>query len=266
MSRPVLSDADHGGTARILALPTPTTSTEPATKGYVDSAVEGLAWKDSVRVRTASNINLASPGASLDGVAMAANDRVLVAGQTLPEANGIYVWSGAATPMTRAADANTAAELEQAITTVEEGTSAGGTYRQTAVNFTLDTGAVAWTAFGTSAGAASETTAGIAELATQAETDTGTDDLRIVTPLKLATWSGRPRKFQSTIGDGAATQYDVTHNFGTRDVQVQVWETSGSFRRVDAGLEISAPTSANAVRLNFASAPASGAYRVVILA
>lgn len=40
--------------------------------------------------------------------------------------------------------------------------------------------------------AASETTAGIAELATQAETDAGTDDLRIVTPLKLkATLAGR---------------------------------------------------------------------------
>ena len=35
---------------------------------------------------------------------------------------------------------------------------------------------------------ASETVAGIAELATQAETDAGTDDERIVTPLKLATY------------------------------------------------------------------------------
>ncbi len=35
--------------------------------------------------------------------------------------------------------------------------------------------------------AASETASGVAELATQAETDAGTDDLRIVTPLKLAT-------------------------------------------------------------------------------
>jgi hypothetical protein len=35
---------------------------------------------------------------------------------------------------------------------------------------------------------ASETAKGIAELATQAETDAGTDDLRIVTPLKLATY------------------------------------------------------------------------------
>jgi hypothetical protein len=34
--------------------------------------------------------------------------------------------------------------------------------------------------------AASETASGIAELATQAETNTGTDDLRIVTPLKVA--------------------------------------------------------------------------------
>lgn len=39
-----------------------------------------------------------------------------------------------------------------------------------------------------SASAASETVAGIAEIATTAETTTGTDDLRIVTPLKLAAW------------------------------------------------------------------------------
>ncbi len=37
--------------------------------------------------------------------------------------------------------------------------------------------------------AATEGVAGIAELATQAETDAGTDDTRIVTPLKLATFS-----------------------------------------------------------------------------
>lgn len=265
MARPVLQDEDHGGVAKIQGLPAPVAATDAATKGYVDSAVEGLAWKDSVRVRTTANVNLAAPGANLDGIAMAANDRVLVAGQAAPEQNGIYVWTGAATPMTRALDANTSAELEQAITTVEEGTSAAGSYRQTSVNFVLDTGAVAWTAFGTSAGAASEATAGIAELATQAETDTGTDDLRIVTPLKLATWAGRIRKVVQNIGDAAATQYDVTHNFNTRDVEVQVWETGGSFKRVDAGLEISA-TTVNAVRINFAAAPALNAYRVVVLA
>lgn len=50
--------------------------------------------------------------------------------------------------------------------------------------------------------AASETVAAHAELATQAETDTGTDDLRIVTPLKLA-----GRSFERTANKGAASGY-----------------------------------------------------------
>jgi len=98
-------------------------------------------------------------------------------------------------PMTRSLDASTSAELEQAVTTVEEGTSAGATFRQTTINFTLDSGSVTWTSFGTAAGAASESTAGIAEIATQGETDTGTDDARFVTPLKLKTASFLIRKF-----------------------------------------------------------------------
>lgn len=40
------------------------------------------------------------------------------------------------------------------------------------------------------ASAASETTAGVLEIATQAETDAGTDDARAVTPAKLANYSG----------------------------------------------------------------------------
>lgn len=42
-------------------------------------------------------------------------------------------------------------------------------------------------AIGSVIGPATETSAGIAEIATQAETNTGTDDARIVTPLKLKT-------------------------------------------------------------------------------
>lgn len=41
---------------------------------------------------------------------------------------------------------------------------------------------------------ASETVKGIAEIATQAETNTGTDDARIVTPLKLANYTGVTNK------------------------------------------------------------------------
>jgi len=259
----VLANLDFKGVSRILNLPSPTDPNEPARLADLNSAIEGLAWKDSVRVATQGNINLNSPGATIDGVTLSVGDRVLVKAQTTQSQNGIYVFNGASTPMTRAADANTADELEQAVVTVEEGTDAGVTYRQTQVNFTLGTDPVLWTTFGTSVPPASESTAGIAAIATQAQTNAGTDDQRIVTPLKLANWSGRIRKYTTTIGDGSATQFDITHNFGTRDVIVQVYRTSGNYDQVYC--DVKAHTT-NVVRLNFSSAPASNSLRVIILA
>lgn len=262
MAKQILSDLDFNSASRVLNLPDPTLAQHAATKAYVDSAVEGLAWKDGCRVATQANTNLASPGATIDGVTMAASDRVLVRAQTAGAENGIYLWNGAASAMTRSLDANTASELEQAVTTVEEGTSAGASFRQSVVNATLGTTTLTWASFGTGASAATETTAGIAEIATQAETDTGTDDARFVTPLKLATWAGRVRKFSASIGDGSATQYDVTHNLNTNDVHVEVYRNSGSLDSILC--DVGRP-SANAVRLNFATAPTSNQFRVVVI-
>lgn len=262
MAKQILSDLDFNSAARIVNLPDPTLAQHPATKAYVDSAVEGLAWKDSVRVASVSNITLSGPGATIDGVTMAANDRVLVKDQLTQSQNGLYIWNGAAVSMTRAADASTFAELEQAVVTVEEGTSAGSTFRQTQVNGTIDTNNIIWASFGTSAASASETTAGVAELATQAETDTGTDDLRIVTPLKLGNWSGRKRKFTQTFGDGSATTFNIDHNFNTRDVTVEVYRNSGNYDSVLC--DVTRP-SVNRVTLTFAAAPAASAFNVVIM-
>jgi hypothetical protein len=256
-------DLDLNSVAKVTNSPNPTAAQDVATKAYVDSAVEGLSWKDSCRVASTANINLAAPGATIDGITMATNDRFLAKDQTTGNQNGIYIWNGAATPATRAADMNAAAEVEQAITTVEEGSSAGATFRQTAVNVTLDTTTLTWTNFGTATPAASETTAGIAELATQAETDTGTDDLRIVTPLKLKTWASAPKRFASTFGDGAATSYVITHNLNTNDVHVSVYEVGGSKRDVICEVQ---HTSVNSVTILTASAPASNAYRAVVTA
>lgn len=254
---------DFGNSRKIINLPDGTNPQDPATVAQLNAAVEGLAWKDSVRVSTQGNLSLASPGAAIDGITMAANDRVLVRAQTTTTENGIYIWNGAAVAMTRSLDASTFAELEQAVITVEEGTNAGATYRQTAVNGVIGTNAVAFTVFGTSAPAASETVSGTAELATQAETDAGTDDLRIVTPLKLATSAFGTKKFNANVGDGSATSIAVTHNLNTRDVKVEVYRNSGNFDTVLVEVQ---RTSVNAVTLLFDAAPAANAYRVMIRA
>ncbi len=263
MAKPVLVNLDFGSVAKVVNLPSPTATGDAATKGYVDSAVEGLAWKDSARVATQANLNLAAPGATVDGVTMAANDRMLVRSQTAGAENGVYIFNGSATPATRAPDADSFAELEQAVITVEEGTSAGATFRQTAVNGTLGSTTVTWSSFGTGAPSATETTAGIAEIATQAETDTGTDDLRFVTPLKMATYSGRAKRYAATFGDGSATSYVITHNLNTLDVVPTVRETGGSLREVICEVQY---TSVNSITLVFAAAVALNGLRAVVVA
>lgn len=262
MSRRQLSDLDFGGVARIRNLPAPVNPDEPVRQQDLNSAVEGLSWKDSCRVASQANVNLSSPGASIDGITLTVGDRVLIKAQTVGSENGIYIWNGAAVAMTRSLDASTSGELEQAVTTVEEGTSAGTSWRQSVVNFVLDTAAVTWLQFGAAIGASSETSSGIAEIATQAETDAGTDDLRIVTPLKLANWSGRKRKATATIGDGSATSFNLDHNFNTRDVTVEVYSNSGGYDSVLC--DVTRP-SVNRVTLIFAAAPAASAFNVVVM-
>lgn len=267
MAKPVKINLDFESSAKAVNLPTPSANGDAANKQYVDDSVAalaaGVAWKDSARAASTANLTIASPGASIDGVSMAANDRVLVKDQSTANQNGIYIWNGAASPMTRAADADVYSELEAAVVVVEEGTTNGGTtWRQTGVNGTIGSTNVAWTAFVAGATAATESAAGIAEIATQAETDTGTDDQRFVTPLKLATYSNRAKRFAQTIGDGSLTQIDVTHNLGTTDVVVSVFV-------VASGLEVLCDvtrTSTTVVRLNFAAAPALNSLRVVVVA
>jgi hypothetical protein len=69
------------------------------------------------------------------------------------------------------------------------------------------------------------------------------------------------RKYAETLG-ASATSYTITHNLGTTDVTVQIFEAATPFSQVEADVQRS---SANSVVINFASAPAAGEYRVVVV-
>ena len=69
------------------------------------------------------------------------------------------------------------------------------------------------------------------------------------------------RKYVSVIGDGSLTSIPVTHNLGTKDVTVEVYDVSTD-QTVEADIT---RTSTSVVTIGFATAPASGAYKVVIV-
>lgn len=100
---------------------TPVSDANFATKGYVDSTSEGLDVKQSVKVSTTANITLANTQ-TVDGVSLAANDRVLVKDQSTSSQNGLYkVVDGGS--WTRTDDLATGADAAGAFTFVEQGST-----------------------------------------------------------------------------------------------------------------------------------------------
>jgi len=105
-----------------LAL-TPTLDHQATSKQYVDSLVQGLDPKGSVRAVAVSDVASLSGATSVDGVSLVAGDRVLLTAQTSGNGaidNGIWVVQTGA--WTRPADFATGDECASAFTFVEEGT------------------------------------------------------------------------------------------------------------------------------------------------
>lgn len=216
------------GSQIVNSVGTPVAATDAATKGYVDATAQGLDWKEAVRVASTANLTVASPGTTIDGVTMAASDRVLLKNQTTGSENGIYTWVASGSPMTRTLDADVSAEVTAGLAVfVTEGTAnADKGYLLTTNNpITLGTTALVFTQFSSSGG------------------------------------TGTVNKFAATIGDGSTTAIIVTHSLGTQDVALHAYD-------VASGLEVwcdKARTSTTTATFTFNTAPASNAIRVVCL-
>jgi hypothetical protein len=123
------ADQSMGGFL-LTNLGTPTAGSDAATKTYVDTVVNGLDWKPSVRAATTAAGTLATSfenGDVIDGVTLATGDRILIKNQATGSENGIYTVNASGAP-TRATDADANAEVTAGMAMfVSEGTTNGNT-------------------------------------------------------------------------------------------------------------------------------------------
>lgn len=242
----------------------PTSNQDAATKNYVDLAIQGIAWKASVRVATTAAGTLASSFANsstVDGVTLATGDRILIKNQATGSENGIYTVNASGAP-TRATDADTGPEMQQAAVFIREGTTNadGAWVCSNDGTITIGTTALTFVQFSTAGGVMSATTsvAGITRYATQVETEAKSVTTAAVTPSDLVNY---PIKKTATIGDGSSTSIAVTHGLGTQDVLAQIRDASTN-AKVECDIVM---TSTTVTTFSFATAPASNAYKVVII-
>jgi hypothetical protein len=138
-----------GGGQRAANFAAPTSGGDLVNKTYADSIASGLDWKGTVRVASTANVTVSAPGAAIDGVTLATNDRVLLKNQTTGSENGIYVFNGSAVAMTRATDAAAGQLTSGAAAFVSEGTANADTGWTLTTNdpITVGTTAQTWTQF-----------------------------------------------------------------------------------------------------------------------
>lgn len=208
--------------------------------GQFNGVLQGQSWKAPVRAATTANVTL-SGEQTIDGVSVVTGDRVLVKAQTAAEDDGIYVADSGA--WARAADANTAAEVNNATVLIEEGTAgAGDIYTQTATVTTLGTDAQTWTKVG--------------EGNTVYQAGDGLD----LTGNTFDVDSTVARVFTDTW-TGAGTTKTVTHNLGKQFVTVAVYDDN------DVKLEGIQVTATSATQLDLAvnTAPDTDTWNIVVV-
>lgn len=253
--------------AKVVNLADPTNPGDAVNLQYLANYVRGLRFKDPARAATTANLNLAAPGASIDGVALAVGDRILVKNQTVPSENGLYAWNGANATLTRTQDADTAAELASAVVIVAEGTSTDATgalanadraWLQRTDAITIGSTALSWIPLpgaGTNYGAGDGL--GLSGVTFRVVAAAGGG--LVVGPSGVGLDTGvAVRKYAANVG--GATSIAVAHALGTTDVTVSVRDNATG-ELVDPSIVV---TDANTVTLGFLTAPAAAAYRVVV--
>lgn len=251
----------------------PTNPQDAATKAYADLLRQGIAdmLHDPVRVAVSSNVTISSPGTALDGVTLTSGDRVLLYAQTTTTQNGIYVFNGSGSAMTRAADADATGEVvDGSLVATAEGTHAGWLYIQTATpSGAIGSWSQVWIQYSTgSTYSADGTTLQLS----------GTT-FSLITPVSVAnggtasgtaagarTNLGAVGKYSALIGNASSTSFTITqatHGLAANaQLIVQLFDASTGAQILT---DVSINNANGTVTITFTVAPASNAYRVNIV-
>ena len=255
-------------TYKITGLGNPTDDQDAATKYYVDQAVQGLTWKAAANLLSTVNVALTGSTNTLNidtyGALTSADSgyRIVLTNQTDDTQDGIYVYTdnGTAYTLTRATDANPYTELIGASIYVQEGTTKAGTSWVQSNHYLTSFAGQTWVQIagpGTlTAGNGINITSNVVSAVVEsgAGLSLSGSGLAIDTAVVV-------RKYAASIGDGSNTSYTVTHNLGTKDVQVTVYDNSTPFAEVVVDVQ---HTSTSAITVLFSVAPTSNQYRVVV--
>lgn len=219
---------DFGG-GKLQNLADGTSSQDAVTKAQMDAAVtaaiSNLDYKGSVRVASTANVSVSSAPSTIDGVTLAASDRILLKDQSAGAENGIYTFVSAGNPLVRATDFDASAEVTAgAWATVEEGTANADTEWLLTTNnpIVLGTTALVFTRFPT---------------------------------------LGSVSKYTTTGPGSTGTTWTVTHNLGTKAVTWSVSDVADDMFLDLAGVA----TDNNTLTLTSVSSLSSGGYRVTVV-
>lgn len=250
---------------KITSLLDPTAAQDAATKSYVDATAQGLQVKPTARLATAAALpantyaggtlgvgaTLTATGnaaLSVDGVAVAVGDVILVMNEATASHNGLYVVTQAGDGthpyiLTRHVDMDQAAEFSGAFVPVG---SAGSTNPNSL-----------WLANPSGTVTVGTTSIPFTEL--NRATDLAAGSGITISGNTISVSATTVHKATATIGDGSATSIAVTDGLGTIDKVAIVRDAT-----TGAQVECDITYSGTQTTFGFSVAPASNAYKVVI--